>query len=122
MEHLIVGIARALASDGKEVFNLGLAPLAGVGNDPGAGLAERGLAWLYRHQSRFYGFRGLHAFKQKFRPRWERRYLAWRSALALPRVLVALAELAPGEPVQGSPPPAGGTTRLPDGPLPQEHP
>jgi len=95
MERLLTGIVQTLRDEGTSVFNLGLAPLAGVGTSPNASWMERGLSFLYRSSSPFYDFRGLHAFKEKFRPCWEPRYLAWCSRRSLPKALIALAEVSP---------------------------
>ena len=40
--------------------------------------------------NQFYNFQGLHTFKDKFRPRWEPRYLIYAGAASLPDVVVAL--------------------------------
>ena len=42
---------------------------------------------------RFYNFQGLRAYKEKFNPMWEPRYLAYPGGLALPRILADVAAL-----------------------------
>ena len=51
---------------------------------------------LRARASRFYNFQGLRAFKEKFHPTWEPRYLAWPGGLALPRVLADVSALIAG--------------------------
>ena len=46
--------------------------------------------YLYDHLQRFYNFQGLRAYKDKFQPHWEPRYLVYPSITALPDVVVAL--------------------------------
>jgi phosphatidylglycerol lysyltransferase len=51
---------------------------------------------LFRFGDHFYNFRGLRAFKEKFGPVWEPRYLASPGGLALPFVLTDIATLISG--------------------------
>ena len=60
-----------------------------------AGWMERGLDWVFRHANGRYRFAGLHAFKRKFHPEWETRYLCYPTASILPEVLLAAAEVRP---------------------------
>jgi phosphatidylglycerol lysyltransferase len=48
---------------------------------------------VFRHGERFYGFRGLRAYKDKFAPRWEPRYLAGPQGVALLQSLRDVAKL-----------------------------
>ena len=57
-------------------FILGMAPLAGLKRHEMAPVWDHVGATLFEHGERFYNFRGLRAFKAKFHPRWEPRYLA----------------------------------------------
>ena len=57
----------------------------------------RGLgSFLYQHGEKFYNFQGLRAYKEKFNPVWEPRYLAYPGGLALPRILADVAALIAG--------------------------
>jgi phosphatidylglycerol lysyltransferase len=58
---------------------------------------ERALHYIYEHVNRFYNFKGLHAFKDKFHPRWEPRYLIYPGPAALPAVAAALVRIDAGE-------------------------
>jgi phosphatidylglycerol lysyltransferase len=85
---------------GKEVgyarFSLGTAPLSGLEGGPLAPLWARLGATVFRYGEHFYNFQGLRAYKNKFDPNWEARYLASPGGLALPRVLGNIAALISG--------------------------
>ena len=61
-----------------------------------APLWARLASFLYEHGEKVYNFQGLRAFKGKFDPVWEPRYLAYPGGLALPRVLADVAALIAG--------------------------
>jgi phosphatidylglycerol lysyltransferase len=98
MECLLTRIALELKEMGFERLSLGMAPLAGLARTP---LASRwhmlaGLLWEYGRP--IYNFQGLRAFKNKFRPVWEPRYLA-ASGVVGPFVSMAdIAALVSGYP------------------------
>jgi phosphatidylglycerol lysyltransferase len=76
MDFLFAKLLLAVQEEGVAVFSLGMAPLAGMQDHPLAPLWHRLAGMIYRHGRRFYNFEGLRAFKQKFDPAWEPRYLA----------------------------------------------
>lgn len=84
------------AREGYGRFNLGMAPLAGLEAHPLAPLWHRLGTAIYRHGEHFYNFRGLRAFKEKFDPQWQPRYLAGPGGVALPGVLLDVAALIGG--------------------------
>jgi phosphatidylglycerol lysyltransferase len=90
MDFLLVRLFEWARARGYATFNLGLSALAGVGERRDDPATERALAFLYRHLNRFYSFKGIHAFKSKFHPRWEPRYLVHPGAASLPAVGLAL--------------------------------
>ncbi len=100
MDALFAGIAVLYRDEGKTVFNLGLAPLAGLGADADASVTERALGWMYRRGGGLFSFAGLFAFKAKFRPEWEPRYVAYDPGIFLPRVLLAAAGIRPVEEIR----------------------
>lgn len=100
MDALFAGIAALYRDEGKSVFNLGLAPLAGLGRDADATVTERALGWMYRRGGGLFSFAGLFAFKAKFRPEWEPRYVAYDRGVFLPRVLLAAAGIRPAEEIR----------------------
>jgi phosphatidylglycerol lysyltransferase len=76
-------------------FNLGMAPLAGLSGAPTDRWSRLG-HFVYRHGEAFYNFRGLRAYKDKFAPVWEPRYLVHPGGLALPRIAADVAALIGG--------------------------
>jgi phosphatidylglycerol lysyltransferase len=63
-------------------FSLGLAPLAGVGDRPGASLEERAMHQIYERLNRFFSYKGLRSYKSKFEPIWEERFLVYQGGPA----------------------------------------
>lgn len=97
MDFLFISILQYFKEQGYDSFNFGLSALAGVGENPESRRLEKGLHYLYEHLNGFYNFQGLHAYKEKFRPRWEGRYLIYPSLAALPDVVVALIRADSGD-------------------------
>ena len=87
MEALFIELILWAKGEGFSRFDLGMAPLAGLEDRRFAPMLSRAGAWVYRHAGSIYGFEGLRAFKSKFDPEWEGRYLAapgaWRLSAAL---------------------------------------
>jgi len=96
MEVLFVQLMLWGAEQGYERFNLGMAPLSGLETSPLAPLWSRLGRIVYRRGEAFYNFQGLRAFKEKFHPTWEPRYLAYPGGLALPRVMADVSALVAG--------------------------
>jgi phosphatidylglycerol lysyltransferase len=66
------------AAQGDASFSLGMAPLADVGQHRRSFLAERVASRVFTHAERIYNYRGLRAYKEKFHPDWQGRYLCYR--------------------------------------------
>ncbi len=97
MEYLLTKLMLVLREEGYRRFDLGLAPLAGVGDQPGATLQERALSQLYERLTRFFSYKGLRFYKAKFEPHWEERFLTYGvGPFALVRVGVALTRVTEG--------------------------
>ena len=87
MEYLFVRLLQQFRGAGFGSFSLGMTPLSGFAAQPLASRWHRLARFLWSHGRRLYNFQGLHAFKSKFAPVWEPRYLAasgasgrtWRS-------------------------------------------
>ncbi len=113
MDALFVGTFLTAREAGFETFSLGMVPWVAIGDEPTAPPVERGLRHLNTHMERFFSVRGLYAYKDKFGPRWEPRYLAYASDLDLPRITVAivrLTERTPTGPIGWNGWDGGGTT------------
>ncbi|MHA6204519.1 bifunctional lysylphosphatidylglycerol flippase/synthetase MprF [Dyella soli] len=96
MDFLFVELMTWARLQGYQWFNLGMAPLSGLQNRRSAPLWSRLGAMLFGRGERFYNFRGLHKYKDKFDPVWEPRYLAVPNGIALPLVFANLASLISG--------------------------
>jgi phosphatidylglycerol lysyltransferase len=96
MEGLMVCVMQWGKEQGYRSFSLGIAPLSGFERSPAAPLWTRLGSFLYAHGETFYNFKGLRAYKDKFNPVWESRYLAYSGGLTLPRTLADVAALIAG--------------------------
>ena len=96
MEALLVHLMLWGKEHGYQRFALGMAPLSGFEQSPLATLWNRLGAFVYEHGEGMYGFQGLRAFKEKFNPEWEPRYLAYPGGLRLPRILADTSALIAG--------------------------
>ena len=75
MDYLFAQIMLHLQAEGYARFGLGMAPMAGMAERRRAPRWQRLGKLLFEHGDRFYNFRGLFRFKDKFDPEWEARYL-----------------------------------------------
>jgi phosphatidylglycerol lysyltransferase len=100
MDVLFTSLLEHYQGLGYRRFNLGLSALSGLGEGQESPRLEKAMARLAGHLDRFYGFRGLHAYKAKFQPCWEPRYLIYPSLSALPDVILALMRLDAGDRLQ----------------------
>ena len=98
MDLLFIGLMTEAKARGFVWFNLGMAPLSGLPTHRLASSWNRLGALLYRRGNRFYNFEGLRSFKDKFKPEWRPRYLAFPSGLALPQILVDVTGLIAASP------------------------
>ena len=96
MDFLFVSLILWARQQGYETFNLGLSPLYGVGQAPDSSLLERLIRLIYE-RGNFYDFKGLNAFKIKFRPRWTPQYLIFPGLIGLPIIGWAMAKVNAGE-------------------------
>jgi phosphatidylglycerol lysyltransferase len=96
MEALVVHVMQWGKEQGYRRFTLGMAPLSGFEDSPVASLWNRLGAFVYEHGESAYNFQGLRAYKDKFNPTWEPRYLAYPGGLRLPRILADVSALVAG--------------------------
>jgi phosphatidylglycerol lysyltransferase len=93
MEYLFIQLMLWGRTEGFGHFNLGMAPLSGLENRQLAPIWNRVGALLFQHAENFYHFQGLRAYKQKFDPVWEPRYLASPGGIKLPIILTNVSSL-----------------------------
>jgi len=96
MDYLFAELMLWGKAEGFRWFSLGMAPLSGLEPHRFAPVWNRAGALLFRFGEHFYNFQGLRAFKEKFDPVWEPRYLAAPGGIALPFVLSHAAALISG--------------------------
>ena len=97
MEFLFSKMLQWAKDNGYSTFSLGLSAIVGVGEKPDDPRAEQALHTISEYVSRFYNFKGLHNFKEKFNPQWEPRYLAYPGASTLPLVLSTILQVHVGK-------------------------
>ena len=81
MEFLFTRLLLWAKEQGVEQFGLGVAPLSGLAGRDLAPIWQRLGAVIFQAGERFYNFRGLRLFKDKFKPTWEPRYLVCQGGL-----------------------------------------
>jgi len=91
MEYLFTQLALHLKEAGFRKLSLGIAPFSGMGAATMPSPWHRFGLMVWHFGGRFYNFRGLRAFKSKFEPHWEPRYLAASGSVG---VFVTLADLS----------------------------
>jgi phosphatidylglycerol lysyltransferase len=96
MDFLLLSTMLYGKSEGYRDFNLGMAPLASVGEHRGARLGERLAGLLFRRGDHWYNFQGVRFYKQKFDPEWTPRYMAYQSAIEWPAALAHVSALIAG--------------------------
>ncbi|MGA2915331.1 MAG: bifunctional lysylphosphatidylglycerol flippase/synthetase MprF [Sedimentisphaerales bacterium] len=96
MDYLFTEMMLWGKEQGYRQFNFGMAPLSGLTDNALAPLWHKVGTFIFRHGEHFYNFGGLRAYKEKFNPVWQPRYLACPRGLMLPRILTNLAGLISG--------------------------
>lgn len=82
MDFLFGRLLLLLHEEGYKFFSLSLAALSGVGDEPGASLEEKAVHLVYEHLNRFFSYKGLRAYKDKFDPEWQERFLVYEGGPA----------------------------------------
>ncbi|VXC55405.1 bifunctional lysylphosphatidylglycerol flippase/synthetase MprF [Sphingomonas sp. 8AM] len=93
MDFLFVNILQWAKDRGYQRFSLGIAPLSGISGRRLAPAWARAASLVFNNGERFYGFRGLRSYKEKFGPRWEPRYIAGPKGIGMIRTLRDLSRL-----------------------------
>ncbi|MFN3457361.1 MAG: phosphatidylglycerol lysyltransferase domain-containing protein, partial [Novosphingobium sp.] len=99
MDFLFANLLLWAKAQGYRQFTMGMVPLSGIEGRRLAPAWARAAALVFRHGERFYGFRGLRAYKEKFCPRWRTRYLAGPQDVAMLQALRDVARLIGRHPV-----------------------
>jgi phosphatidylglycerol lysyltransferase len=96
MDFLIVSLLLHGKSQGYGEFNLGMAPLASVGEQRGAHTRERLARLFFQRGEQWYNFQGLRFYKDKFDPEWLPRYMAYQDAWEWPMAIAYVSALIAG--------------------------
>jgi phosphatidylglycerol lysyltransferase len=102
MDFLFANLMQWGRENGYQRFSLGLAPLSGIEARRLSPRWAKVAALLFNHGERFYGFKGLRAYKDKFDPHWEPRYIAGPQGLALLQALIDLNRLISSPPLDAA--------------------
>jgi phosphatidylglycerol lysyltransferase len=96
MDYLFVSLFLYGKEQGFQRFNLGMAPLASVGQARGAHSRERLANVLFQHGEHWYNFQGLRYYKQKWDPDWHPRYMGYAGAWEWPFAVAYVSALIAG--------------------------
>ncbi|WMP18763.1 phosphatidylglycerol lysyltransferase domain-containing protein [Thiothrix lacustris] len=96
MDFLFVSLMQYAAQAGYTWFDLGVAPLAGVGESAWSRQEERLIRLVYQYGNHFYNFKGLRDYKNKFNPQWRSLYLAYPRRASLASILLDVTALVAG--------------------------
>jgi phosphatidylglycerol lysyltransferase len=96
MDFLLVSLFLEGKAMGYRRFNLGMAPLASVGQQRGAHARERLAYLLFQRGEQWYNFQGLRHYKEKFDPEWVPKYMAYQDAWEWPVAIAHVSALIAG--------------------------
>jgi len=96
MDYLFIRLMLVAKERGFHRFNLGMAPLAAVGEERWARPFERLAHFFFRHGEHWYNYQGLRQYKEKFDPLWEPRYMAYPRPWDWPLAVTSTAALIAG--------------------------
>jgi lysylphosphatidylglycerol synthetase-like protein (DUF2156 family) len=91
MDFLILEAIQSFRDQGIEEISFGSAPLANTSDPSEHSMHDRAIRLVFENLERFYGYKRLFFFKQKYQPCWEARYLACPCGTSLLLVGVAIA-------------------------------
>jgi phosphatidylglycerol lysyltransferase len=93
MDFMFVHLIQWGQAHGYAWFNLGMAPLSGLDARRLAPFWSWLGAMLYQHGNALYSFEGLRAYKEKFSPDWDARFVAGPQGVTFARALIDLQAL-----------------------------
>jgi len=96
MEYLFVELMLWGKQNNFKQFNLGMAPFSGFENRPFSPLWSKLGKAIYQRGEKFYNFKGIRSYKEKFNPTWTSRYLACPKGFSFPIVLKNITTLISG--------------------------
>ncbi|NOU35479.1 MAG: DUF2156 domain-containing protein [Kiritimatiellaceae bacterium] len=91
MDFLILEAIQSFRDQGIEEISFGSAPLANTADPSEHSMYDRSIRFVFENLERFYGYKRLFFFKQKYQPCWEARYLSYPCGTSLLLVGMAIA-------------------------------
>jgi lysylphosphatidylglycerol synthetase-like protein (DUF2156 family) len=91
MDFLILEAMQSFRDQGVEEVCFGSAPLANTADPSEHNVYDRSIRFVFENLERFYGYKRLFFFKQKYHPCWSARYLAYPCGTSLLLVGLAIA-------------------------------
>ncbi|KPN12714.1 phosphatidylglycerol lysyltransferase [Bacillus australimaris] len=104
MDALFIHLFQWAKEKGYKSFNMGMAPLSNVGTFHQSFLTERLASVIFNNVRYMYSFSGLRSFKQKYKPEWRGKYLAYKKNTSLPVTMVLVTKLIGMDPNRNSRP------------------
>jgi len=93
MDAMFIHLFQWAKENGYQYFNIGMAPLSNVGLSAQSFWSERVAAAIFNNVRYTYSFSGLRHFKEKYKPTWSGKYLAFRKNHSLPITMLAVTKL-----------------------------
>ena len=90
MDKIFVSMFQYGQAHGYQFFDLGMAPLANVGESPFSFFEEKVAHFIYEYGYQLYGFRGLRHYKAKYATSWQPRYIVYRRKSSLISTMLAI--------------------------------
>ena len=90
MDFIFIKLILWAQENNYEKFYLGMAPLSKVGDKIYSKKKEKMLNIIYNSQNNIYNFKGLRSYKDKFKPTWSNKYIAYTSDFNLPYILISV--------------------------------
>ncbi len=94
MDMLMLALIDLGKAQGCSILSLGMVPFVNPEPEEATARTDRAIGQLAKPMSRFFASESLFAYKDKFHPSWEPRYMVVRSVTQLPRVFLALTRLS----------------------------
>lgn len=90
MDGIFISLFKYSQEEGYKTFNLGMAPLANVGNSRFSFINEKMAHLIYEYGDSFYSFQGLRSYKEKYVDKWESKYFVYRKNNSLVFTMIQL--------------------------------
>lgn len=90
MDFLFISLFIEMQQQRYAYFNLGMAPFSEVGASKDSFIEERLAFFLYEYGNRFYSFKGLRTYKEKYADHWTSRYTVYSKQSMLLFVMIQL--------------------------------